>query len=1036
MLLKPFARHPVACNLLMILMLLAGAFGLQRLNTQFFPNFELDFITVRVTWTGASAEDVETAIVNIIEDELRTVDGLNKMTSTASEGLALVSLEYQAGTDMGIALDTVKEKIGLIRNLPKTSELPQINRIIRYEPVARLLIYGPDNLRELSSISHQIEHELLNMGVTKVDIIGLPEQEIAIQIPSVTLQELGLSLEQIANLIASRSRDIPAGTVGRNELSRQLRALQQQRSESGFEALVLLSDDQGRLIRIGDVAKVSRRSRARQTTVLYKDQPAVELRLSRGENGDSLKSAQILNRWLENKRPALPPGVKVRTYDQSWELIQDRIDLLLRNGLSGLVLVVLILYLFLNGRVAGWVAAGIPVSFMAALGALYLVGGSINMISLFALIMTLGIIVDDAIVVGEDALTHFQMGEPPLAAAEGGARRMLIPVLSSSLTTIAAFLPLMLVGGIIGNILFDIPLVAICVILASLVESFLILPGHLHHTFKAHSASTTSKFRALLERGINTFRDALFRPLVTACVDHAMLTICSALALLLLTVGLVAGGRVAFNFFPSPEARILNADVNFFSGTPPERVKAFMLNLQHSLDKTQAQLGEPIVDVALITLGQVRNSNGGTARQGDQYANLMVQLVEPDHRQTRNPGFITAWQRNINLPPGLESFSITERKGGPPGSDLDIRLISADAPQLKEAALALSESLRGITGVNSIADDLPYGPEQFIYKLTPRGQALGLTVEDVGRQLRSAYDGTVAQIFQDGDDEIEVRVMLPDAERHSLASLESFNLTLADASKVPLFSVIQLKTRRGFEILRHTGGRLSLRVSADVDASLNNSNRIIDALKSTTLPKLKQRYGVDYAFEGRRADQEDTLADMALGGIYALIMIYVVLSWVFASYGWPLVVMTAIPFGLVGALTGHWLLGIDLTILSLFGLFGLSGIVVNDAIILVVFFKQLISSGMTTREAIIEASCQRLRAVILTSLTTIAGLLPLMFETSLQAQFLIPMATSITFGLAFSTLLVLLVIPSQLQIFESCRKFFSRTQQTDNLHHV
>ncbi len=1036
MLVKPFARHPVACNLLMILMLLAGVWGLLKLNTQFFPNFELDFISVNVTWTGATAEDVETAIVNIIEDELRTVDGLNKITSTSSEGNASVLLEYQQGTDMGIAQDTVKERVGLIRNLPTSSETPKISRIIRYEPIGRLIIYGPDNLRELGSISHRVERELLSRGVSKVDLVGLPEQEISIQIPSAALQELGLSLDEIATRVGARSRDIPAGTVGRNELSRQLRALQQQRGESGFENLVLESDELGRLIRLGDVAKVERRPRARQTTVQFKGQPAVELRLSRVENGDSLESAQILQDWLREDLPALPPGIKVHTYDQSWELIEDRINLLLRNGLGGLLLVVFILFVFLNGRVALWVALGIPISFMAALGALYVVGGSINMISLFALIMTLGIIVDDAIVVGEDALTHFQGGESALAAAEGGAMRMLTPVLSSSLTTIAAFLPLMLVGGIIGNILFDIPLVAICVILASLVESFLILPGHLHHAFLSPAANKSSKIRQSLDQGFVTFRESIFRPIVTRCVDHGALTICSALAVLLLSLGLVAGGRVPFNFFPSPEARIINADVSFFSGTPPERVKAFMENLQASLNKTETQLGETVVDVAVTTLGRIRNPNSRAIQTGDQYASLMVQLIEPDHRQIRNPEIIEAWKSNLPAVPGLESFSITERKGGPPGSDIDVRLISSDAAKLKEAALVLGEALTSITGVSSISDDLPYGPEQYIYQLTPQGHALGLTVETVGRQLRAAYDGSIAQIFQDGDDEVEVRVMLPDIERHSLASLEAFNLTLADGNKVPLFTVVSLKTRRGFEILRHTGGRLSLRVSANVDASQNNSNLIIDSLKDSTLPQLKERYGVDFAFEGRRADQEETLFDMKLGGAYALIMIYIVLSWVFASYGWPLVVMTAIPFGLVGALVGHWLLGIDLTILSLFGLFGLSGIVVNDAIILVVFFKQLREQGRATRDAIIEAACQRLRAIILTSLTTIAGLLPLMFETSLQAQFLIPMAASITFGLAFSTFLLLLVLPAQLQVFESCRAYIRNSLMKPGENHV
>jgi multidrug efflux pump subunit AcrB len=1002
----------------MVMMLLAGAWALAKLNTQFFPNFELDFVTVLVVWTGATAEDVETAITDVIEEELRTVDGLRKLTSSSSEGLSSIALEYEEGTDMGVALDEVKERVALIRNLPAAAEEPKISRVVRYEPVARMLIHGPTELNELRAVAQRVEDELLDRGVAKVDTTGIAEQEIAIQVPSAMLHELDLSLDEVARRVAARSRDIPAGTVGRDDVSRQLRALDQQRRELEFQRLAIVADDKGRLIRLGDIATVQRRARSGQTRVLYRGQPAVELLLSRSESGDSLDSARILQEWLAEQRPLLPPGVEVVVFDESWELIRDRIELLLKNGLGGLILVVGILFVFLNGRVALWVAAGIPVSFMAALGMLYMVGGSINMLSLFALIMTLGIIVDDAIVVGEDALAHFQQGEDGLAAAHGGARRMLAPVLSSSLTTVAAFLPLMLVGGIIGNILFDIPLVVICVILASLVESFLVLPGHLRHAFAHIDRRRIPRIRRFLDDGFERFRERVFRPLVGICVRNCAATVCAALALLMLAVGLVVGGRLPFTFFPSPEATVVHADVSFVAGTPPQRVAAFMHTVEDALERTQAHFGTDLYTVASVTLGRVRSADGRSTRGGDQFASITVELLDPDKRSVRNPEFLAAWRERVRLPPGVESFSITARKAGPPGRDVDIRLIGDDAVDLKAAALSLSAVLSGIPGVSGVTDDMPYGTQQLVYHLTPSGRSLGLTVDEVGSQLRAAYDGRIAQIFQDGNDEVEVRVMLPDAERHRLASLDSLNISLPSGGSVPLLTVVELDARRGFEILRHTDGRLSLRVSGDVDPAVSNNNAVIASLESQILPDLRRRFGVDYDFEGRRADQEETLADMRLGGVYALLMIYLVLAWVFASYGWPLVVMAAIPFGLIGALAGHWLLGIDLTILSLFGLFGLSGIVVNDSIILVVFFKQLKERGLETAQAIVDAACLRLRAVLLTSLTTIAGLLPLMFETSLQAQFLIPMAVSISFGLAFATALVLLVIPALLHIHE------------------
>ena len=1012
-----FASHPVACNLLMAIMLLVGAAALTRLNTQFFPSFDVDFITLRVQWTGATAEDVETAITAPLERELLNLGGLKEMKSSSSQGTARIFMEYEEGADMVQALEEVKQRVAAVRNLPATAEQPVVSRVVRYEPVARLLVTGPDR-RSLRPIVRRIERELLDRGIARIEITGLPPEEIAIEVPSAALRELDTSLAEIARRVAALSLDLPAGNVGRGGLSKQLRALEQQRREIGFEDLPLRSDDRGRLVTLGDVATVERRPRGSEVRTVHEGRPAVSLLLSRAKGSDSLESARILHDWLDEQSGRWPPGVEVSGYDESWELIRDRTLLLVENGATGLVLVVAVLFLFLNGRVAFWVAVGIPVSFMAALGVLWAVGGSINMVSLFALMMTLGIIVDDAIVVGEDALAQYQRGAGPLASAQA-ARRMLAPVLSSSLTTIAAFLPLMLVGGIIGRILFDIPVVVICVILASLVESFLVLPGHLSHGFRRISGKEAGAVRRRLDRGFERFRDRVFRPLVTAAVGQPWTVLSCALAALLLTVGLLRGERLAFNFFPSPEATILNAEVRFVAGTSPARVERFVTHLGQTLRETEAHFGEPLVETAVARLGEIERDDGRIGSRGDQFADLMVELVEPDRRDTRNPELIAAWRARIERPPGIESLSLKEQRGGPPGRDVDVNLTGDDAGALKAAALELASTLATVPGVGGIGDDLPFGQEQLVYRLTPQGSALGLTVAGVGEQLRAAYDGHLAQIFQHEGEELEVRVVLPDEERHDLASLGNLSVALPGGGGIPLLSAVEIEPGRGFDVLRHHNGRLAVQVAADVDPSVNNGNAVIADLVAGPLPAVAERYGVEWTLEGRQEEQRETLGDMALGAMLALASIYLVLAFVFASYGWPLVVMSVIPFGLIGAVFGHWLLGIDLTILSMFGLFGLAGIVVNDSIILVIFYKELKQSGTPWREAIVEAACLRLRAVLLTSLTTIGGLTPLMFETSLQAQFLIPMAVSISFGLGVATFLVLLLVPALLCLHEA-----------------
>ncbi len=1019
-----FTTHRVAANLLMILMLAAGLLGLNRLNIQFFPTFELDIINITVPWSGASAEDVQTSIVVPVEEELRALEGIKKLSAISSDGSAVFRLEIEDGTDVDYTLSEAKQKMDGARSaLPSDAEDAVVQLLTRYDNIADLIVTSDRaSLEELRTLARTYEQQLLQRGIRKIDFTGMPEQEIAIQFSPDNLNQLGLTLNDISGLIRQRSVDLPAGVAAQDDGARRIRSLGQQRDVTGFEELPLITAGQGKLVRLGDIALIEQRDKEDQVRLYHEGNPAIVLSLKRTESENSLKTANLFNTWLEETRPTLPEGVELLTYNEQWTLIKDRIDLLIENGASGLVLVVLILFLFLNGRVAFWVTIGIPTSFMATLAVLYLVGGSINMISLFALIMALGIIVDDAIVVGEDTLAHAQMGESSRRAAVGGALRMLAPVTASSMTTIAAFLPLMMIGGIIGNILFDIPLVIICVIIASLVESFLVLPGHLHHSLARGDAAHPSKIRIKLDNGFNYFRDRIFRRFVEVAINYRWASIATGVGVLIFAVGLLVGGRIQFTFFPSTDQDTFSINTQFVSGTSGDQVSEFLFYIEDQLHKTDEELGGDILKFALIRQNISQPSRNASPKRGDIYGSIQVELTPGDNREVSTKAFTRALRKNIEQPAGLERLSIDVDRGGPPGKPVEVQLTGSNINLLKQASLELQEKLKVYNGLSNIDDDLPFGTSQLIYTLTPAGEAAGLRLEQVGRQLRAAFDGQEVQSYFEGRDEISVRVQMLDEQKNQLSSLSQLPIVLPDGRVTPVSNVVNFTARQGFDSLQRIDGLLSINVSADLDESANNANEIIADLQQKVMPEILGKYGVEASFEGKNRDQRETLGDMKTGLVIALVLIYVILAWVFGSYSWPITIMLTIPLGLTGALLGHWALGLDLTILSLFGFFGLSGIVINDSIVLVTFYKKLREQGMAIKEAAIEASCQRLRAVLLTSLTTIGGLTPILFETSIQAQFLIPMAAAIVFGLGYGTLLILVVVPSLLTLIEGGRE--------------
>ncbi len=1014
-----FAKHRVAANLLMVIMIIAGAIGVDRLRTQFFPTFELDIITVSVAWPGATAEDVQEGLTVPIENAIEELAVIDSIDATSQFGSASFRIELVEGTNLSQALDDISQRIDQNLTLPEGAEDPMVSSLTRYEDISNLLITGPLTPFELQKLALQAEQELLARGIRKVDFRGLPTREMQIETTAETLASLGLTLDTLADRILTQARDLPAGTAGRDDGERQLRSLEQGRSQTDISNTLIALDGSPIGTRLGDIAIVRDRVDPKAPYLTYQGQPAVEIIPQRTENDSTLAMAEITNQWIAEAQPLLPSGTQLIVLDERWQYLNDRINLLLENGLTGLLFVVIILYLFLNQRVAFWVTLGIPVSFLATLAILWMIGGTINMISLFGMIMALGVIVDDAIVVAEDTLSLYQSGQTPLNAALHGSERMLAPVVSSSLTTIAAFSPLLIVGGIIGSILKDIPIIVICVIVASLIECFLILPGHLQQSLNRGHRHDEGKIRQALDRGFINFRDNVFKPFVGIILKAPALTLVTALTVFILSIGLISGGRVKFTFFPSIDGTTLWAGAQFTTGTTPQEVDQFLNHLEETAQAVNKEFGGTVIRHTLQQHRQLSapGVRGGT---GDHYGTLKV-ILTGELEGPPNDEIIDAWRAKIKLPGGIEKFSIRQAQGGPPSKPIEIKLTGGNAEILKAASLEIQDALRRYPGVSNIDDDLPFGAEQLVVKLTPQGRQLNLSSQQLARQLRGAFEGRTLQTFYEDGIEVDVLLSLSETERDRLATLDQLPIVTPSGTIVPLPVVASFEARRGLDELRRTDGQMSIVVSADVNNLTANAAEILTDVRTSALPEITAKYGLKSNIQGRAQDREETFADMKVGVLVALTMIYIILAWVFSSYSWPFAVLIAIPLGLTGAIGGHWLMGLDLTVLSLFGFFGLSGIVINDSIVLVDTYRRLIQAGEDHMEAIVKASCLRFRAVLVTSLTTIAGLTPILFETSPQAQFLIPMATTIVFGLAYGTVLVLMIVPSVLSLIERNR---------------
>ena len=1024
------ARHPVAPNVLMLILIVAGLWAVTQMNIRFFPKFDIQFVLVTVPWPGASAEDVEKSLIVPLENQLRSVPNVDKITTSSNDGAGVAILEFPQDADLDRAAEDVKQYVDQAAgSLPTDSETPEVTKIANNDPLLKIALTGGD-LGELRRLARRYETELTRLGVAKVEVTGLPREEIQIVVDRKRLVELGATVRDIGARIAAHNRDISAGDVEVGLVDARLRALAKSEDLFGLAEVPALPAGDGRILRLGDIADIRRVVPDGEKSMTFNGQTAVQLELLAREQDSTLESADAIRRWAEETRATLPPGVQLRIYNEDWRYVESRLALLLKNGAQGLFLVLLILFLFLNGRVAFWVAAGIPAIFLATLFVMENTGGTINMISMFALIMATGIIVDDAVVVGENAAHHLRRGESPLRAAVHGAREMFAPVFASTFTTVSSFLPLFVIGGIIGSIVRDIPAVIVCILIAAVFECFLILPGHLYHAFSGMRTSGTGALRQKLEGGFVFFQERIFRPAAAAAVKFRLPTLAVCAGMVIFSVALFVGGQVKFRFFPSAEFNIIQANVVFAAGTSETRVRDYVAHLVETLGRAEKMHPE---EENLIRYVAAQHGAGGSEQSpqsGAELAQLHVEMSSAEDRKLLVAEFIKTWRGLVETPAGLERLSFQEASSGPPGADLEVRLTGENVEVLKTASLELQDAMSGVAGVSQIRDDTPYGKDQLTFELTPLGGALGLSTQDVATQLRDALDGFEAQTFYEAADEVQVRVLQSGAE--TTGRLASFQVRLPNGDFAALEDVADFRGQRGFDSISRINGRPAINVVGEVDfAVVNNVQDIINQLESGVLPDLASRHGVEWSFEGQQADQRQTIDDMLVGLVIALVLIYIILTWVFASWSIPLVIMLTMPLGVIGAVVGHWLMGKEMSILSFFGVFALMGIIVNDSIVLVQYYQLLRREEPNERpdRHIVDAACRRLRAVLVTSLTTIGGLLPLMFETSPQAQFLIPMAISVCFGLMFATLLILLFTPACLSYHQQAAAFLRNMRE-------
>jgi multidrug efflux pump subunit AcrB len=1022
-----FTGNHVAANLLMLFLLLAGTITGLTMKVEVFPETDLDIISIRTEYPGASPSEVEEAILRRIEENVAGLAGIKRIDSTAREGWGSVTIEVIKGWDLKKLLEEVKAEVERITTLPDEAEKPEVSEVTRRSRVINVAVYGDAQEKTIKHLAERIKDDITNLpGITLAELHGIRKNEVSIEISEATLRRFELTLGQVAEAVRKASLDLPAGRIKTAGGEILIRTKGRRYYAEDYSDVAIITRSDGSKVTLGQIATLKDGFEDVDISANFQGKAAAMIHVYRVADQNALTVAKTVKGYIENIRPSLPEGVDITFYSDRSRILKSRLELLLRNLAIGLSLVVLLLGLVMNLRLAFWVTLGIPISFAFGLMLLPQFDVSINMISVFAFIMVLGIVVDDAIIIGENIYRKQEQGFGPFKAAVEGALEVGRPVIFAVLTTMVAFWPLLLAGGRTGKILRNLPIVVILVLLGSLIEALFILPSHLERS----ASRSSQKSQALpkekrFSRWLKRFINGPYARIVGLCVRWRYATLALGIALLTISFGVWHAGWVKFTYFPRVEGNTMRAYVTMPVGTPVERtwevitlMERTALEVISEAEEKPSKSDSSLLEYSMVQVGR-HSGRGATGGTGGHLAQAWINLVDSEYRDISTNALTRRWRKKVGIIPDAETITYRSEIHSA-GNPIEVHLSSDDHDQLLAAAEDLKAELRTYPGVFDIGDSFLPGKKEMQLKLKPAARSLGLTLDDLARQVRHAFYGAEALRMQRGKDEIKVMIRYPETERRSLGFVEDMRIRTAEGAEVPFNQVAQVNIKQGYAAIERAQRYRVIKVTADVDEKVSNANEVRNLLAANFLPVLKSRHsGLRYTIEGVGKRQQETWADVFKGFGIALFGIYALLAIPFRSFTQPLVVMAAIPFGFVGALGGHMLMGYNLSILSIFGMVGLAGVVVNDSLVLIYAANRFRNEeSNTAHDAVIKAGCIRFRAILMTSLTTFAGLTPMIIERSVQAQFLIPMAISLGFGVLFATFITLLLIPCGYMIRE------------------
>lgn len=1006
----------------MVAIMIIGLAALPTVKRETFPDIPPDKVQIQVVYPGASAVQVEQGICERIED---AIDGINDVRETkceAVEGLAIAIIRMRENGDIDRFLGDIKTEIDAINTFPESSEDPVITQLERTDFVVSVAISGPMTAPHLKAYAEQVKDRLLlDDKISQVTIKGFSDHQIRIEIPSLMLQRSGISVSDIAGVIQRQSVDLPLGAIETQNNDVLIRFMDERRTAETFRSLSVVSGKSGAEILLGDIAHITDRFELDENKTIFNGARAALLDITKTSDEDTLNVVDAVKALIDKERASAPPGVEFALTQNVSSIIRDRLNMLLGNGLQGLGLVFLTMWLFFSFRFSFWVAMGLPVSFLGAIFMMSVFGHSFDMITLVGLLIAVGLLMDDAIVLSENIATHLSRGKNIVDAAVDGVKQVAPGVIASFATTILIFGSLMFLKGTIGALLKILPMILIATLAVSLLEAFLILPHHLAHSKHGSGDSVSSSFRKGFEARLDWVRQSIVGRAVDFAVEWRYLTLGGILGFFMLTLSIVTGGSLKFLAFPEIDGNVIVSRVLLPQGTPLERTELTVRHITDALDRVNAAFSplQPEGKTLVENINIQYSVNADAHENGPHVATVSVDLLDAETRNTTLSEVLNMWRQEVGDLPDVLGINFVEYRHGPAGRAIDIRLSGKSLEDIKNASLDLMQWLSNYQGVFDLNDDLRPGKREIRLKLSEGALSLGLDASSIANQLRSAFFGKTASEVQVGDESLEIDIRLAAQDRDSLADLEYFTVTTGDGRQVPLGAVVTLEYDRGWARIARINGRRTVTIQGDLDSDVANVAEIIADTEARFLPEFHQRYpGLSIDYEGQIKEGGRTGKSIIRGFLLGLIGVFMLLCFLFRSYIEPLIVMAIIPLGLIGVIWGHLLVGLDLSMPSVIGFASLAGVAVNDSILLVHFIKLGRRQGLSPTDAARRASRERFRAVLLTSLTTIAGLLPLMMEQSLQAQVLIPLVTSLSFGLMASTIMVLFVVPILYAIFD------------------